>query len=284
MIAGHQSIIQYLQRLASSQTLAQGYLFYGESELGKATVARAFAGFLERGEFSDAPQFLRETLCISTAPDKAHIGIDEARDIKHFLSEKPVYGAHRIVIIDNAHFLTPQAQNALLKIIEEPPVHSIFMVITRHPDSILHTLQSRLQPIHFGAVAPDAIETLLIADHNLSAPAAKEFSIHAQGKPGRAVSLFKNEPYQTLVARAKRFASDYGNRSAILKELDAEKETIIPFVEHLIADLARDPMHNFTLLKTALERLGVMHDYNTSKRLQMEPLVWASGEKSKKNL
>jgi DNA polymerase-3 subunit delta' len=284
MIAGHQSIIQYLQRLASSDALSQGYMFYGESELGKATVARAFAHFLEQGDFSDAPQILQETLYISTAPDKAHIGIDEARDIKHFLSQNPQQGNYRIVIIDNAHFLTAQAQNALLKIIEEPPVHSLFLVIARHPDSILDTLQSRLQHIHFGAVPNKEIEELLVQDFGVSEGEAKKVSLRAHGKPGRAVSLLQNEGYKALGAQASRFVAEYRNRSVILKELDAEKENIIPFIEHVIADISDDPIKNFSLLQTAFERLSVIHDFNTSKRLQMEPLVWNSGEKAKKHV
>ncbi len=133
--------------------------------VGKRTVAQALAHFLEKGEFEPCPpanEILQDAKLIDLAFAKQldrelkdSISIDAVREIKNFLWQRPNVSPKRTLIIDEAELLTTEAQNALLKITEEPPASSLLIVVASDLDGIMPTILSRLQKIHFGAV-PEA--------------------------------------------------------------------------------------------------------------------------------
>src|ERR1700684_642687 len=113
---GHEKNLADLKDLNERGQLGHGYVFYGPSMVGKKLFARTFAMYLENDTnvFSD---------CMIIEPgDHSSISIDAVRDIKNFLWQKPNASSRRTLIIDEAELLTAEAQNALLKVTEEPPV------------------------------------------------------------------------------------------------------------------------------------------------------------------
>ena len=127
MIIGHKKNIEILVDLADMDRLAHGYIFFGLSGVGKCRVARALGYYLERGAWPDDktdwdghPPTLTETTIIDSG-ESTSIGIDAVREIKNYLWQKPIASKCRTIIIDDADRLTREAQNALLKISEEPP-------------------------------------------------------------------------------------------------------------------------------------------------------------------
>ena len=141
------------KKLAENKNLSHAYLFFGEEENEeKFFFAQSLANFLENGVFEPPKILLRETLIVS--PDeKNSVGIDAVREIKRFLWQKPVVSFCRAAIVKNADVLTPEAQHAVLKIVEEPPENSLLVFIVKNQENLLPTLVSRFQKIYFSLSA-----------------------------------------------------------------------------------------------------------------------------------
>jgi DNA polymerase-3 subunit delta' len=148
MLLGHQKIKGDFERLIGLDRLAHGYFFFGPAGAGKRFFAEEFARSLERGSWFEKNDARPLSDALFIAPDeKDTIGIDAVRSIKLFLGERPNISKYRLVVIDRADALTTEAQNALLKITEEPPVRTLLILIAAGKESLLPTLISRLQAV-----------------------------------------------------------------------------------------------------------------------------------------
>lgn len=146
-----EELINNFKELIKNDKLSHSYLFFGAGE-EKFIFSQALANFLERREFVEPKEILTEFLAVS--PDeKGTIGIEEIRNLKYFLWQKPITSLRRIVIIKNAQALTVEAQNAALKIVEEPPERGLIIFLAKTAEDLLPTLNSRLQKIFFPAKA-----------------------------------------------------------------------------------------------------------------------------------
>ncbi len=143
--------------LAENDKLSHAYLFFGEDSekrREKFIFAKSLANFLENGVFEEPVKLLRESLVIS--PDeKGTTGIDSVRAMRYFLCQKPVDSIRRTLIIEEARSLTTEAQNAALKIVEEPPSAALIIFIADVEDSLSPVLTSRLQKIYFSSSAAE---------------------------------------------------------------------------------------------------------------------------------
>jgi DNA polymerase III delta prime subunit len=154
---GYGDIIDKFKKLVIEDKLSHAYLFFGGDERNrqeKFVFALSLANFLENGVFEKQVQLLRDTLIVLPKDSvqegkKENIGIDEIRFLKYFLWQKPTNSIRRVTIIKEAEILTPEAQNAALKIVEEPPESALIIFITNSEDSLFPTLNSRLQKIYF---------------------------------------------------------------------------------------------------------------------------------------
>ena len=151
MLTGFEKIKEDFKKLIDNKRLSHAYLFFGGDDKNcqeKFIFSQSLANFLENGSFEESAKLLRETLIIS--PDeKGTIGIDNIRELKHFLCQKPINSARRIAIVKEAEKMTAEAQNAALKIVEEPPESALIIFTTDVADNLLSVLTSRLQKIHF---------------------------------------------------------------------------------------------------------------------------------------
>jgi hypothetical protein len=137
-------ITKFIQ-LINAGKLSQAYLFFGS---GSNSFAPALANFLERKVFELPAAILTELLVIEK-DEKGIIGIDSVKPLKQFLYQKPIASKYRTCIVKEAENLTTEAQNAVLKIVEEPPSQSLIIFIANNEDNLLPTLVSRLQKIYF---------------------------------------------------------------------------------------------------------------------------------------
>ncbi len=137
-----------LQRVAEKGNLFHAYLFFGENERAIFELSEKLANFLENQQWETPPRFLSDCLIIEKGTEE-NIGIDEARRLKNFLYQKPVVASRRTAIVYQADSLTEAAQNALLKIVEEPPGDTLLILIARREESLLPTLLSRLHRVYF---------------------------------------------------------------------------------------------------------------------------------------
>jgi len=151
MATAHKKILDALSALAKTRELNHGYIFFGPNGSGKFSSANAFANFLETGAVEESAKILQDMKVI--LPDaKGTIGIDAIREIRNFVYQKPNMSAKRTVIIDKAERMTEEAQNALLKIAEEPPESSLLILVIHDPEMLWPTLNSRFQKIYFPEV------------------------------------------------------------------------------------------------------------------------------------
>ena len=130
---GHEKILDDFQSLIKRDVLGHGYVFVGSAMVGKKAAARWLAEHLEGSTGTLGDYKLIE-------PGESNsIGIDAVREIRNFLWQKPNVSSRRTLIIDDADLMTTEAQNALLKITEEPPASSLLILITSDVESIMPT-------------------------------------------------------------------------------------------------------------------------------------------------
>jgi DNA polymerase III delta' subunit len=176
----------------------RSYIFHGPSGMGKATAAQDLARRLNCDGDSSGPcaacrrfQAGANPDIVTLAPaDKPSITIEQVRGVLHALSLSPHRSTgRRVIIIDSAHALTLEAQNALLKLIEEPPAATIFILVVEHAEALLPTIRSRCAAIFFAPVPNTDIATLLTSSHGIPGANAAAISATASGAPGAAITL-----------------------------------------------------------------------------------------------
>jgi replication-associated recombination protein RarA len=286
MILGHKKIVADFKKLVSSGALGHAYLFYGPAMIGKRTFATALAHFLEKGVF-DPPaegEVLQDCRVIDLAfakrldPEKKgdSIGIDAAREIKNFLWQKPNASSRRTLILDEVEFLTAEAQNALLKITEEPPESSLIILVSSDPDGLLATILSRVEKIYFGLVAPREIMEWLAKERKLKATGAKTFAVRAFGKPGLAIRLAEDEDLRKDIAHAEKLLKvQPAERRDLIKEiLEPDDFNFNKFMNALILVLAgeKEGTTRNILWHRALALADRESNFSLNPRLQLENL------------
>lgn len=164
-VIGHEVTVQKLLAMLAANRMPNSLLFVGPSGQGKRLVALGLAQALlceqSRQACGRCPSCYRVTAqqsegLILLAPERGQIKIDSAREVVRQLSLAN-WGRARVVIIDDAHLLNPQAANALLKSIEEPPANTHFVLLTHSQESVLSTLRSRSQVVRFRGLSRDEL-------------------------------------------------------------------------------------------------------------------------------
>ncbi|MFL6301174.1 MAG: DNA polymerase III subunit gamma/tau [Terriglobales bacterium] len=172
-VIGQEHVTRTLQNAIEQQRIAHGYIFSGHRGIGKTTIARILAMALNcRGTDgkADKPQAEPCGVCDSCTEIRAggavdvieidaatNRGIDEIRELRDAARYRPARDRYKIYILDEAHQITDAAFNALLKTLEEPPGHVVFMMATTAPEDIPQTIRSRCQHFSFHAVRFDDI-------------------------------------------------------------------------------------------------------------------------------
>lgn len=158
-VVGQEHVIKTLQNAILSNRIAHAYLFTGPRGVGKTTVARLFAKAINCKNRSDSEPCNVCNSCIEISSGRSidiieidaasNRGIDEIRELRENVKFAPVSVEYKVYIIDEAHMLTPEAFNALLKTLEEPPHHVVFILATTEPHKIPMTILSRCQRFDF---------------------------------------------------------------------------------------------------------------------------------------
>lgn len=137
-VLGQDHIVPVLEKALANKAISHAYLFAGSRGTGKTSIARIFAKELGTNE--------RDIYEIDAASNR---GIDDVRALRDEIQTLPFHSEYKVYIIDEVHMLTKEAFNALLKTLEEPPKHAIFILATTEPEKLPETVRSRCQQFNF---------------------------------------------------------------------------------------------------------------------------------------
>lgn len=170
-VVGQRAVIETLRNQVISDRIAHAYLFCGSRGTGKTSTAKILARAINcehpvNGDPCGAcPNCLRmdheESLDVIEIDAASNNGVDEMRDLRDSVKYPPQYGKYRVYIIDEVHMLSTSAFNALLKTLEEPPAHIVFILATTEPQKLPETILSRCQRFDFGRISVTDIQNRL---------------------------------------------------------------------------------------------------------------------------
>jgi len=189
-VVGQQHITSTLKRAISGGRIRHAYLFTGPKGVGKTSVARILAHEVNELPYSDDSINL-DIIEIDAASNRR---IDEIRDLRDKVHITPTSAKYKVYIIDEVHMLTREAFNALLKTLEEPPAHCIFILATTEAHKLPETIVSRTQRFEFKPIDPSSASTHLglIAKNekiDIDKPALELLAEHGEGSFRDSISL-----------------------------------------------------------------------------------------------
>ena len=247
-IIGHEEVIRHLKNAIETGKVSHSYIFTGEPGSGKKLLAGTFAATLQCEEQGTEP--CQKCDSCKKAMGKNHpdiimvnhekpgtITIDEIRDqLIHDIDIRPYYSPYKIYIVADADLMTPQAQNALLKTIEEPPKYAVIILLTSNIGGLLPTIQSRcvrldLKVVDDGLVKKYLMEHLHIPDYQAEIDAS-----FAQGSIGRAEEAATSQEFAEMTQNALKILK-YANTMEVyeladeIKALADEKQNISDYLD-----------------------------------------------------
>lgn len=166
-VVGQRAVIETLRNQVINDRIAHAYLFCGSRGTGKTSTAKILARAIncenpQQGDpCGNCPNCLRmendESLDVIEIDAASNNGVDEMRDLRDTVKYPPQYGKYKVYIIDEVHMLSTSAFNALLKTLEEPPAHIVFILATTEPQKLPETILSRCQRFDFGRLSVSEI-------------------------------------------------------------------------------------------------------------------------------
>lgn len=199
-IVGNEAVHRLLKTILTQGKTSHASLFTGAEGVGKATTAKVFAKSLLCDNPKDGEPCEQCSSCrkfeSGNHPDfhgidgeRGTIKIEQIRDLQKNIYLKAYESENRVYLIDRADNLTTEAANSLLKILEEPPARSYFILTSHRPFALLPTVISRCQQFNFQPVNPETLESYLVEVAGVNEVEAKLLALLAGGCPGKAYSI-----------------------------------------------------------------------------------------------
>ena len=248
-IIGQEGVVRYLKDAVRTGKISHAYLISGDRGSGKKTVADAFAAALECrvldddacGKCPDCQRVMHGTHpdVVHIRPVKGLISVDQVReDIVRASSVKPYSGKYRIFIVENAETMNQQAQNALLKTLEEPPAYAVILLLSLSAEALLPTVVSRCVRLDLRAVPDDKISRYLVKSCAVSEYEANLAASYAQGNIGRALEAATSAEFSEMIGRTVYLLKQIhelplGEMIMFIREMTNEKEKAQEFLDIL---------------------------------------------------
>lgn len=255
-IVGHNKIVNHLKNAIQMDKVSHAYIINGEDNSGKMMLAEAFAMALQCEEGGPEPcgncRSCKQAM-ERNQPDIIFIGQDEMMEdkktksisvdeIRTLLNNdiviKPYSSKYKIYIVDHAEKMNVQAQNALLKTIEEPPAYGVILLLTSNADSFLQTIRSRCILLNVKTVEEDLIKKHLMKKYQVPDYKAEICAAFAQGNVGKAIQLAAsdsfNEMKQDVLALVKKMEDiEIYELPVTIKNINAYKQRMDEYLDLL---------------------------------------------------
>jgi DNA polymerase-3 subunit delta' len=206
---------------------------------------------------------------LGVANKQGMIRVEDAQEVLKSLSLKSFEGGYKIVIVWMADKMNTEASNKLLKIIEEPPQKTVFILVTENEQDILETIRSRCQVLNFGRLSEPEIADALVSHENIDPRSAKKFAHQAQGNYSQALKLLQEDgqadPFEEWFVQWVRAAFRAKGNASAIADLIAWSEKI--------AGLGRETQKKFLEYCTEMFRQTLLLNYQVTSLVYMEPKI-----------
>lgn len=209
-VVGHKDILKYISSAVENNRVSHAYILNGERGSGKKMLANLFAMTLlcetgdnepcgkchscKQAESGNHPDIIRVT---HEKPNS--ISVDDIRtQVNNTVDIKPYQGPYKVYIILQADMMTPQAQNAILKTIEEPPSYAVFLLLTENAETLLPTINSRCVMLKLRNIKDTLIKKYLMENLEIPDYKADMCTAFAQGNMGRAIMLANSDHFNEI--------------------------------------------------------------------------------------
>lgn len=209
-VIGQEQLVEHLQNTIKTGKVAHAYIINGERSSGKEFIARVFAAALQCEGEGEKPcgnchsckqvQTQNQPDIITVLHEKPNtIGVEDIRTkINNDIGIKPYSSPRKIYIMNEGEKMTVQAQNALLKTLEEPPAYAVIMILTTNLDTLLPTILSRCVVLNMKPVADDKVKRYLMEDQHVPEYKADVCVAFARGNLGKAKALATSEEFDNI--------------------------------------------------------------------------------------
>ena len=213
-IIGQEQIKEHLRNALITDKVSHAYIINGEKSSGKEFIAKVFAMALQCEKGGEEPcqecHSCKQALSgnhpdiIRVIHEKPNtISVDDIRaQVNNDVGIKPYSGSRKIYIINEAEKMTPQAQNALLKTLEEPPAYAVILLLTANVNSLLPTILSRCVVLNMKPVADELVKKYLMEQLQVTDYKAEVCVAFARGNIGKAKALASSEDFENVKAEA----------------------------------------------------------------------------------
>lgn len=269
-VMGHEKPIRLLQRAIAQGKVTHSYLFTGNEGIGKSLVALQFAKALNclQGEnpvdgCDRCPSCKKidralhpDVLLIE--PEGQTLKVDQVREMQSAIAYRPYEGRRKVFILTAADQMAPHMSNTLLKTLEEPPLHTVIILLAKSSKGILPTILSRCQSIRFNSLPPHLVSEWLMREKGLDEDESRLLSSLSEGSPGKALEI-KEEisgiPREELLIKwigAKSFSME--EKEGWIESFPSQRENL-----HLILEVAKTLLRDLILIQTTGDQTKLIH-------------------------
>lgn len=251
-IIGQSGIVNHMKNAIKLSKISHAYILNGEKGMGKKTIAKAFAMTIlceKKGEIPCMQCHSCKQVLSDNHPDvkwithekPSTISVDDIREqINNDVVVKPYSSDYKIYIMDEAEKMNVQAQNALLKTIEEPPHYAIIMLLVNNKETFLQTILSRCVSLDVKPLDRNTISAYLIKNCKMPDYQAKMAADFASGNLGRAIRLATMESFtemkEMLLSHMKNmFSANVADIGVYIKDLNSYKDNISEYIDLMVA-------------------------------------------------
>lgn len=252
-IIGNTNIKTVLEKSIKQNKLSHSYLFVGIQGIGKKMIATEFAKMILCLDDNKYCNHCKSCIEFDTnnnpdfvliSPDGNNIKIEQIRDIQKRIQEKPIISEKKVYIIDNADLMTTEAQNCLLKTLEEPPEFAVIILIGSNSNTFLPTIKSRCTIMNFNKISDEEMTKYLREKCDVKNIDQNMLYMY-QGSIGKSLELKeKQEEYrniENIINNINRYdLIDFINNAEILYKSKEEINDILDYINVILLNKAKD--------------------------------------------